>query len=70
VTVAGDPPATGTGNLGDQLVDVQPAQKPYRRSLMRLWGAEVVPSPSPQTQAGRAILEKDPLCRVARHCNQ
>jgi tryptophan synthase beta chain len=28
--------------------------------MMQLWGAEVVPSPSPRTNAGRAILAKDP----------
>ncbi|MGC8982916.1 MAG: TrpB-like pyridoxal phosphate-dependent enzyme [Desulfurococcaceae archaeon] len=35
-------------------------QKPYRRVLMQLYGAEVVPSPSPYTRAGRAVLEADP----------
>src|SRR5690606_38052481 len=35
-------------------------QKPYRRSLIHTWGGEVVPSPSPDTNAGRAILESDP----------
>ena len=35
-------------------------QKPYRRVLMHLWGAEVVPSPSPRTGSGRRILEQDP----------
>jgi len=34
--------------------------KPHRRSLMRLYGAEVTPSPSPNTEAGRAVLERDP----------
>jgi len=34
--------------------------KPYRRSLMEVWGATVHPSPSPLTSAGRAILEADP----------
>ena len=42
------------------MVKVSYHQKPYRRSLMQLWGAEVVASPSTQTRAGRAILEKDP----------
>ncbi|HHV44689.1 MAG TPA: TrpB-like pyridoxal phosphate-dependent enzyme [Firmicutes bacterium] len=42
------------------MVRVSYEQKPYRRSMMRLWGAEVVPSPSPHTNAGRRILEKDP----------
>ncbi len=35
-------------------------QKPYRRILMELYGAEVIPSPSNLTRSGRAILEKDP----------
>jgi tryptophan synthase beta chain len=36
------------------------AQKPYRRIFMETFGAEVVASPSPTTQAGKAILEADP----------
>jgi len=35
-------------------------QKPYRRIFMETFGAEVVPSPSPTTQAGKSILEADP----------
>jgi len=35
-------------------------QKPYRRSMMHIWGAEVLPSPSTRTQAGRAILAEFP----------
>ncbi|MCX8137175.1 TrpB-like pyridoxal phosphate-dependent enzyme [Pyrobaculum aerophilum] len=35
-------------------------QKPYRRVLMELWGAEVVPSPSDRTEAGRKFLAEDP----------
>lgn len=35
-------------------------QKPYRKSMMEVWGAECIPSPSPKTASGRAILEKDP----------
>lgn len=37
-------------------------QKPYRRSLMETWGAEVVPSPSEDTEVGRKILKDDPDC--------
>jgi tryptophan synthase beta chain len=44
------------------MVKVSYHQKPYRRSLMQLWGAEVVASPSTHTQAGRAIVERDPEC--------
>ncbi|MDG6243632.1 MAG: TrpB-like pyridoxal phosphate-dependent enzyme [Methanolobus sp.] len=35
-------------------------QKPYRKSLINLWGANVVPSPSTETQFGRKILEMYP----------
>ncbi len=35
-------------------------QKPYRKSMMHVWGAECLPSPSTKTNAGRAMLEKDP----------
>jgi tryptophan synthase beta chain len=35
-------------------------QKPYRRILMETYGAEVVPSPSPDTQYGRRVLEATP----------
>ncbi len=35
-------------------------QKPYRRSLIQAWGATVVASPSPETNAGRNILEANP----------
>ncbi len=35
-------------------------QKPYRRALMETYGAKCVPSPSPETEAGRAILAKKP----------
>jgi tryptophan synthase beta chain len=42
------------------MVRVSYEQKPYRKSMMHLWGAEVLPSPSPRTHAGRAILALDP----------
>ncbi|HMC79130.1 MAG TPA: TrpB-like pyridoxal phosphate-dependent enzyme, partial [Acidimicrobiia bacterium] len=35
-------------------------QKPYRRVMMETWGGQVVPSPSDRTQAGKAILARDP----------
>jgi len=35
-------------------------QKPYRRALMETYGATCVPSPSEETEAGRASLAKDP----------
>ncbi len=42
------------------MVRVSYAQKPYRKNLMELWGAHVVPSPSRLTEVGRRMLEKDP----------
>ena len=42
------------------MVKVSCTQKPYRKSMMQLWGANVIPSPSTTTAAGRAILELDP----------
>ena len=35
-------------------------QKPYRRILMETYGAQVVPSPSPDTQYGRSVLADVP----------
>ncbi|WBO65122.1 TrpB-like pyridoxal phosphate-dependent enzyme [Streptomyces camelliae] len=37
-------------------------QKPYRRLMMELNGAKVIPSPSVHTEAGRTILLEDPDC--------
>ena len=44
------------------MVRVSYDQKPYRRYMMETWGASVVPSPSPDTNAGRAMLAADPNC--------
>ncbi|MBN2169398.1 MAG: TrpB-like pyridoxal phosphate-dependent enzyme [Actinobacteria bacterium] len=35
-------------------------QKPYRRTMMETWGAEVFASPTEMTNAGRAVLAEDP----------
>jgi tryptophan synthase beta chain len=35
-------------------------QKPYRKSMMQVWGAECIPSPSNKTKSGQAMLAKDP----------
>jgi tryptophan synthase beta chain len=35
-------------------------QKPYRRILIEAWGAEVYPSPTMLTNAGRKILQQNP----------
>jgi tryptophan synthase beta chain len=42
------------------MVRISYDQKPYRRIMMEVWGATCVPSPSPETNAGRTILEQDP----------
>ena len=42
------------------MVKISYQQKPYRRIMMETWGARCIPSPSPETEAGRKILEKDP----------
>ena len=42
------------------MVKVSYEQKPFRREVMRTYGASVVPSPSDQTEVGRRILEAHP----------
>ncbi len=42
------------------MVKISARQKPYRRSFMQIYGAEVIPSPSDRTAAGRAMLAQDP----------
>jgi tryptophan synthase beta chain len=42
------------------MVRISYDQKPYRKIMMNTFGADVYPSPSNRTQAGRNILEKDP----------
>jgi tryptophan synthase beta chain len=42
------------------MVKVSYQQKPYRRILMETFGAQVVPSPSTDTQAGKKVLQQDP----------
>jgi tryptophan synthase beta chain len=42
------------------MVRVSYEQKPYRKSMIRVWGADVVPSPNKDTKAGQGILAKDP----------
>jgi tryptophan synthase beta chain len=41
------------------MVKVSYDQKPFRRSMMQTWGAEVLASPSNLTQAGRNALARD-----------
>lgn len=42
------------------MVNISYGQKPYRRSMMRTWGAQVHASPTNLTESGRSILAKDP----------
>lgn len=42
------------------MVRVSYDQKPYRKYMMRLFGAEVIPSPSDRTSFGKKILAQDP----------
>lgn len=42
------------------MVKVSYEQKPYRKTMMKLWGAEVFSSPTNRTQSGRDILAKHP----------
>lgn len=42
------------------MVKVSYDHKPYRRSMIHVWGAEVIASPSDQTVSGKEILAEDP----------
>ncbi|MBD3349306.1 MAG: TrpB-like pyridoxal phosphate-dependent enzyme [Candidatus Eisenbacteria bacterium] len=44
------------------MVKVSYEQKPYRRTMMQVWGADVYPSPTEHTDVGKKILEGDPDC--------
>ena len=46
--------------LAVYMVKVSYNQKPYRRSIMQTYGAEVIASPSMSTRAGRDIITKHP----------
>lgn len=42
------------------MVKISYQQKPYRKSMIRAWGATIVASPSTDTEAGRRVLAADP----------
>lgn len=42
------------------MVKISYEQKPYRKMMMNTWGANVHPSPTGLTEAGRQVLAKDP----------
>lgn len=56
--------ALGCQHFGIELkvfmVRISYDQKPYRRSMMHVWGADVVASPSRLTNSGREALANDP----------
>ena len=45
------------------MVKVSFHQKPFRKFLMHIWGAEVIASPSEMTESGKHILAHDPHCQ-------
>jgi len=42
------------------MVRISYNQKPYRKTIMQTYGAEIVPSPSKDTEFGRKILKENP----------
>ncbi|MBN2038547.1 MAG: TrpB-like pyridoxal phosphate-dependent enzyme [Spirochaetes bacterium] len=42
------------------MVKISFEQKPYRKTMMQVWGGKCIPSPSSETQIGREILAKNP----------
>ncbi len=42
------------------MVKISFDQKPYRKSMMNLWGAEVFSSPTNKTESGKKVLAQDP----------
>lgn len=54
--------ATGLFEMGCTVYMVRSsyAQKPYRKSMMQVYGAECIPSPSEMTAAGRKVLADHP----------
>ncbi len=49
--------------LAVYMVKISYEQKPYRRSIMQTYGAEVIASPSMSTKAGRKIITEHPNCQ-------
>ncbi|UCD46093.1 MAG: TrpB-like pyridoxal phosphate-dependent enzyme [Candidatus Bathyarchaeota archaeon] len=44
------------------MVRISYEQKPYRRVMMQLYGADVYPSPSDRTDVGKKLFAEDPEC--------
>ena len=49
--------------LAVYMVKISYNQKPYRRSMMQTFGAQVTASPSMSTRAGKDIITRDPNCQ-------
>ncbi len=47
-------------NVRVYMVKVSYNQKPFRKSMMHVWGAQVYASPSDKTETGRKVLQEDP----------
>ena len=47
------------------MVKVSYNQKPFRKDIMKTFGAQVFASPSDRTEAGRKILAEDPTTAEA-----
>ncbi|NLN04496.1 MAG: TrpB-like pyridoxal phosphate-dependent enzyme [Clostridiaceae bacterium] len=50
------------------MVKISSQQKPYRKTVMETFGAEVIPSPSETTKVGREILKNDPNTHGSLGC--
>jgi pyridoxal-phosphate dependent TrpB-like enzyme len=50
------------------MVKISSEQKPYRKAVMETYGAEVIPSPSNTTNAGRKILAENPATGGSLGC--
>ena len=50
----------GSGLVMYYMVKVSYEQKPFRREVMKTYGASVTPSPSDTTEVGRKILSEHP----------
>ena len=50
------------------MVKISSEQKPYRKILMQTYGANIIPSPSNLTEAGRKILASDPNSNGSLGC--
>ncbi|MDR0785107.1 MAG: TrpB-like pyridoxal phosphate-dependent enzyme [Treponema sp.] len=50
------------------MVKISAEQKPYRKALIETYGANLVSSPSPTTDAGRKILAEDPNTNGSLGC--